>query len=231
MALSLWVLLTLPLVAQVSWSSLTGIASGRGAEGVRSLARNGAGFALGGPTATYSGNGQTNFWLVTINDVGEVVSQHSYYTGTEIFTNLNSIVATSDGGFVLAGQTGSGPDVLLARVNPSGDVVWGWRYGFGGSFQANKIIVTSDGGFAIAGQWKSSFALIKLASDGSVTFASRFQGTVTSTFNSAVDVLELSDGFLPDGQSARPRDSIGHPCAQDRHQRSVRLGESLRRRE
>ncbi|HTY42355.1 MAG TPA: S-layer homology domain-containing protein [Thermoanaerobaculia bacterium] len=195
------------LSAADSWVSLTGLSSGSGAEGVRSLVPIAGGYALGGPTTTYSVTGQTNysnFWLVTTDDLGNVTSQRSYYTGTEIFTNLNSILATSDGGFVLAGQTGSGPDVLLAKVDSSGAVAWSWRYGIGGSFQANKIIPTSDGGFAIAGQWKTSFALIKLASDGSVSFVSRFQGTVTSTDNAAVDVLELSDGFLLLGNQLDP---------------------------
>jgi len=206
-ALSLGVLLCVPLLGADSWASITGLSSGQGGEGVRSLVPIAGGYALGGPTTAFSITGQTNFsnfWLVTTDDLGNVTSQRSYYTGTEIFTNLNSIVATSDGGFVLAGQTGSGPDVLLTKVDSSGAVVWGWRYGIGGSFQANKIIATSDGGFAIAGQWKSSLALVKLASDGSVSFVSRFIGTVTSTFNSAVDVLELSDGYLLMGNQLDP---------------------------
>jgi S-layer homology domain len=203
-ALVLGALVCTPLFAVDSWSSITGLNSGQGGEGVRSLVPISGGYALAGPTMTYSGNSEPNFWLVTTDDLGNVTSQHSYYTGTEILTNLNSAVATSDGGFVLAGQTGSGYDVLLTKVDSSYDVVWGWRYGIGGSFAANKIINTSDGGFAIAGQWKTSMALIKLNSDGSVAFVSRFQGTVTSTDNEAVDVLEVSDGFLLLGNQLDP---------------------------
>ena len=194
------VLLSAPLAAADSWSSITGVSPGtNGYEGVRSLLAISGGYALGGPTTTYSVTGDlnfSNFWLVTTDELGNVTTQASYYTGSEIFTNLNSILATSDGGYVLAGQTGSGPDVLLAKVDSTGAVVWSWRYGFGGSFQANKIIATSDGGFAIAAQWASSFALVKLNSDGSVAFVSQFVGTDTSTFNSAVDVVEVSDGFV-----------------------------------
>ena len=154
----LWMALTIgfaaPLAAAAtdSWVSLTGASSGGdGGEGVRTLVPIPGGYALGGPTKSYSGNGQTNFWLVLTDGLGNVTSQRSYYTGTEIFTNLNSMVATSDGGFVLAGQTGSGSDVLLTKVDSSGAVKWGWRYGIGGSFLANKLIATSDGGFASRG--------------------------------------------------------------------------------
>ena len=198
----LWMALTIsfaaPLAAADSWVSITGVSTGTdGGEGVRSLVPIKGGYALGGPTTAYSGNGQANFWLVLTDDLGSVTSQRSYYTGTEIFTNLNSVVATSDGGFVMAGQTGSGSDVLLAKVDSSGAVEWGWRYGIGGAFLANKLIATSDGGFAFAGQWKSSFALVKLDSAGAVTFASRFGGTGSAgTYNSAVDVIEVSDGYL-----------------------------------
>ena len=100
----LWMALTIgfaaPLAAAAtdSWVSLTGASSGGdGGEGVRTLVPIPGGYALGGPTKSYSGNGQTNFWLVLTDGLGNVTSQRSYYTGTEIFTNLNSMVATSDG--------------------------------------------------------------------------------------------------------------------------------------
>ena len=70
-----------------------------------------------------------------------------------------SIQKISDGGYIVAGQTGGGygqTDFLVIRLDGAGNVKWQKTYG-GTSFEsAFSIQQTSDGGFIVAGNSKSN---------------------------------------------------------------------------
>lgn len=84
-----------------------------------------------------------------------------------------SIIATSDGNYVIAGYSGSNDndvpattgmhDFYISKINGNGDILWSRNYGFMSHDHAHKIIQTSDGGFFVAGY--ADYAGI----DGSVT--------------------------------------------------------------
>lgn len=82
----------------------------------------------------------------------------------------NAVVATSDGGCLVAGLTNStdingysgSSDVLLAKLSSSGDVQWIRAIGTSASEQASKLIKTSDGGFALCGYSNEHMLVIKL---------------------------------------------------------------------
>jgi len=87
----------------------------------------------------------------------------------------NSVQQTSDGGYIIAGTTGSHgageSDVWLIKTNASGDTTWSRTFG-GTNDDAGKLVQqTSDGGYIVAG-WTSSYSsvpegiwLLKLAGD------------------------------------------------------------------
>ena len=76
----------------------------------------------------------------------------TYGNGKEVG---NSLVETSDGGFAVAGDTGSfgagGSDFWLVKTDSNGNMEWNRTYGGAEDESAKAVIKTSDGGFAMAG--------------------------------------------------------------------------------
>ncbi len=66
-----------------------------------------------------------------------------------------SSVATSDGGYALAGSTtsfGAGnDDAWLVKTDAFGNMEWNQTYGGAGYDGAYSVVATSDGGYALAG--------------------------------------------------------------------------------
>jgi hypothetical protein len=65
------------------------------------------------------------------------------------------IVALADGGFAVAGYTGSKgageADMWVLRLDESGNVVWDQTFGGAERDSAKSIVALADGGFAVAG--------------------------------------------------------------------------------
>jgi hypothetical protein len=128
------------------------------------------GFLLGGYSESgVSGNktsqnfGLGDFWLVRIDAAGEKVWEASY--GGSGDEGIFSIHQTSDGGFILGGDSDSPPggnktsahhggkDFWIVRIDPLGNKLWDRSYG-GTEHDADYNLVvrqTPDGGYIIAG--------------------------------------------------------------------------------
>ena len=77
------------------------------------------------------------------------------YGGTEI-DQAFSLVATSDGGYAIAGSTsssGAGQDFWLVKTDAFGNMQWNKTYGGTGADVARSLVATPDGGYAIAGTY------------------------------------------------------------------------------
>jgi len=106
-----------------------------------------------------------------------------------------ALVATSDGGYAIAGSTSSfgvgEPDewgnipynMWLVKTDEFGNVAWNRTYGGLGSEGASSLVVTSDGGYAIAG----GGLLVKTDEFGSMEWNQTFDGY-------AYSLVETSDG-------------------------------------
>jgi hypothetical protein len=76
------------------------------------------------------------------------------YSGVAYF---NSIQEMSDGGYILAGDTGSWDgsttsDILVLKVNSNGDKEWAKAFGRNGSYNGVPVVQsTNDGGYFVAG--------------------------------------------------------------------------------
>jgi hypothetical protein len=112
-----------------------------------------------------------------------------------------SVVATSDGGYAVAGYTysyGAGnSDFWLVKTDASGTAIWNQTYGGTGSEWGSSLIQTSDGGYAVAGSTLSFGAgssdvwLVKTDSIGNMQWNQTYGGT---DFDYGYSVVQTSDG-------------------------------------
>lgn len=132
--------------------------------------------------AKYNSSGSVEW----IRDYGEGKS-YSDYLKSANFNRIYSLVQTDDGGFALAGTTGSygaiGYDFWLVKTDSNGKAQWNSTYGGADSDQAYSIIKTYDGGYALAGWTRSfnfnsglDFYLVKVNSAGAMQWDQVYGG-------------------------------------------------------
>jgi hypothetical protein len=111
---------------------------------------NDGGYALAGYTQTEEN--KKDFFLVKTDSAGN--KQWSQTYGTESDDIAYSVVQTQDGGYALAGYSGSvfASDFWLVKTDSAGNMQWNQRYG--GPYPdlgAYSVVQTDDGGYALAG--------------------------------------------------------------------------------
>jgi hypothetical protein len=122
---------------------------------IRSLVETSdGGYALAGWTTSFGAEGD-DFWLVKIDAYGNVEWSQTYGRGRS--DRAYALVATSDGGYAIAGETISNNygvphwDFWLVKTDANGDMEWNRTYGKGAGENAYALVETSDGGYALAG--------------------------------------------------------------------------------
>jgi type II secretory pathway pseudopilin PulG len=117
----------------------------------------------------------------------------------------HSIQQTSDGGYIVAGESAS--DFLIVKLNSSGNIQWAKTIGGTDYDYAYSIQQTSDGGYMVAG-WSyissiyADFLIIKLDSLGNIQWewAKTIDG---SGYDEAFSIQQTSDGgYIVAGSSA-----------------------------
>ena len=113
----------------------------------------------------FAGNhGQQDMWVMRLTNTGNLIWQK--LLGGSSADQALSIIATSDGGSIIAGISRSNDgdvsgnhgdaDCWIVKLNTTGDITWQKSFGGSGFEYANSIAVTSDGGFIIAGPTESN---------------------------------------------------------------------------
>jgi len=121
-------------------------------------------------------------------------------------SSVQAVVQTADGGYTLAGNTGSfgagGLDGYLVKTDSNGNMEWNQTYGGTSSEVACDLVKTMDGGYALAGQTNSfgaggpDFWLVKTDSVGNVVPGFKFGLAWTdSTANSLTLYKGLNDSY------------------------------------
>ncbi len=100
-----------------------------------------------------------------------VTGWNQIYRGTAFLDYGQSVIQTSDGGYAIAGYTGSYEpleiDALLIKTDSEGNQLWNKTYGETIVDLAYSVVQTSpDGGYAIAGYKAEGAWLIKTDADG-----------------------------------------------------------------
>lgn len=188
------------------------------------------GYILGGYTASEAGGdvsqaqkGQNDYWIVKTDPNG--IKQWDARFGGDKKDQLQSLVQTSDGGFLLAGTSYSNANGDKTQMtNGSGDFwivktdvngVKQWDAGFGGDSTdyCNAIISTLDGGFLIGGysysgisgdksqrvRGESDYWVVKIDGEGLKQWEKTFGGIGADVLTSIIQSYD--GGYLLAGYS------------------------------
>lgn len=145
------------------------------------------GYIIAGLTASFGG-GEADMYLVKTDENGnELWSKTFGGIGPD---EAETIQETSDGGFIIAGCTGSfgagGYDMYVVKTDSQGNLVWSSAFGGTDSDKAAAVQETSDGGFVVAGNsfpWPPEYSLIphinlylvKADSEGTLVWEKTFE--------------------------------------------------------
>jgi hypothetical protein len=113
----------------------------------------------------FSGNhGQQEMWVIRLTSTGNFLWQK--LLGGSNADEAHSIIATSDGGSIIAGLSRSNngdvsgnhgdADCWIVKLNTTGDITWQKSFGGSGFEYGKSIAATSDGGFIVAGYTESN---------------------------------------------------------------------------
>jgi len=141
------------------------------------------GYIVAGYTNSYT-HGNNDFAIYRLNSSGNKVWFKHYGGANNDYGH--SIQQTSDGGYIVAGEThsysyGSG-DFAIYKLNSSGNKVWFKHYGGTSSDYGYSIQQTSDGGYIVAGYTNSytyggyDFAIYRLNSNGNKLWFKHYGG-------------------------------------------------------
>jgi len=126
------------------------------------------GFAVGGSSESLDGdltsnNGNSDFWIVRLDGQGNLLWETSL--GGSDADIAFSIQQTTDGGFIVSGQSESSDgnvsgnkgnsDFWIVKLNGQGSLLWETNFGGNRGDEANSIQQTADGGFIVVGNSRS----------------------------------------------------------------------------
>ncbi len=155
------------------------------------------GYIVAGSAETW-GTGETDFWLVKTDSAGHQQWNRTY--GKYYLNWAYSVQQTSDGGYVVTGETNSNlakSDLWLVKTDSSGNEQWNKTYGGTGNDWANSVQQTPDNGYIIAGGTNSSgrggydFWLVKTDSAGNEQWDKTYGGIHDED---AFSIQQTSDG-------------------------------------
>jgi hypothetical protein len=160
------------------------------------------GYAIAASTDTYA-DGYDDFWLIKTDASGNVQWSKTY--GSPDDDVPSSLVATSDGGYAIAGITWSSPavapvDMYLVKTDANGNMQWSKTYGGALWEECSSVVETSDGGYAMTGSTtsfgpgdRSDVYLVKTDSSGNMQWNKTYGGDSITTNDSGSSVIQTSD--------------------------------------
>ena len=158
------------------------------------------GYVLAGYTSSFGAGGR-DAWLVKTDATGTMEWNQTYGgTGNDM---AFSLVATSDGGYALAGtwrSDASDFDFWLVKTDEFGSMEWNKTYGGTNDDVAFSLVATSDGGYALAGyatflgEGSEDVWLVKTDANGNMEWNNTYGGGHPWWNDEAYSLVETSDG-------------------------------------
>ncbi|PKD43470.1 InlB B-repeat-containing protein [Rhodohalobacter barkolensis] len=177
------------------------------------------GYILTGNTRSNDGDfsgmnkGSNDIIVMKLSSNGDIQWNNSY-GGSESDMG-NSIIQTTDGGYVLTGFIGSNDgdfsgmnrgsnDIFVMKLSSNGDIQWNNTFGGSGSEGGQDIIQTTDGGYILTGSTGSNdgdfsdmnrgpndIFVMKLSSNGDIQWNKTYGG---SGNDGGSDIIQIADG-------------------------------------
>jgi hypothetical protein len=178
-----------------------------------------------GAEKSEASRGGLDYWVVKISSDG--TKQWDKTIGGNRIEFVRSILSTSDGGYIITGDSSSGIggdkseakrgsyDVWIVKIDSNGTKQWDKRYGGTGWEVSGEIIPALDGGYLIGGftgsdkngdvseeskGGESDAWLIKIANDGTKQWDKRYGGNDSEGLGSIIPTLD--GGYLLGGGSS-----------------------------
>jgi hypothetical protein len=136
----------------IQWAKTYG---GKGSERASSVRQTAdGGYIVAGYTDSF-GAGEKDIFLIKTDANGNIIWAKTY--GGEFDDKASSVQQTSDGGYIVAGYTGSFGDgdwnIFLIKTDAKGNIQWAKTYGETDTIdrEAYSVQQTSDGGYILAG--------------------------------------------------------------------------------
>ena len=205
----------------VSWQKTYGGSEDDGAYFIEQTLDKG--FIVAGFTQSF-GAGGTDFWVLKLDGSGDITWQKTY--GGSDLDNISSIQKTSDGGYIMAGNTysfGTGDcDAWVLKLDGSGNVSWQKTYGGSDWDEAVAILQTADGGYILAGDTSSfnngALWVLKLDGSGNISWQKAYGDSyswpesarsIQKTSDGGYIVVAATPGYFPEGIWIFKLDSYG----------------------
>jgi len=141
-------------------------------------------------------------WVMKLDSDGNIEWQKAY--GGSVYYGAHRIEQTQDGGYIVVGTIGLGPDTndaWVMKLDSEGNIEWQKAYGGNQDDLISSIEQTSDGGYIMAGEtntdysdWISDLLVVKLDSEGNIQWQKAYGGNERDIANS---ILQTSDsGYI-----------------------------------
>lgn len=168
-----------------------------------------AGYTYSDKTGDVGANhGNMDAWVVKLAADGQIVWDTTI--GSISHEAIQSIAATSDGGYLLAGtsyEQDPDGDFLVVKLNAGGGTVWSKTYGGSANDAANAITASPDGGCVVTGYTLSNdgqvsghhgdydYWVVKLDASGSIVSGSSWAKTLGgSDYDEPTSVITTPEG-------------------------------------
>ncbi|MCA6066050.1 T9SS type A sorting domain-containing protein [Chryseobacterium sp. RG1] len=166
------------------------------------------GYIVAGETQSTNGDvtgnhGSSDYWIIKLNSSGNLQWQKTY--GGSANDIARSIRQTTDGGYIVAGETSStngdvtgnhgSSDYWIIKIDSLGNLQWQKTFGGTADDKAQDIEQTADNGYIIAGFATSNngnvvgnhgsydYWIIKLTSTGDIQWQKSFGGSAVDRAN------------------------------------------------
>lgn len=212
-----WIL-KLDASGNIQWQKVYG--TGTTSDSARCIQQTSdGGYIVAGLTFLSTSGANADIWVFKLDDRGNIKWQKTVvdkvYKGGGGYEYARSVQETSDGGFIITGNSGcignNPPNFWVLKFDSGGDLLWQKAYDNDGIIDewANSIQQTSDDGYIVAGRThtktngqtdaKVVYAILKLDSNGAIQWQKLYE---RSGYAEARSIQQTSDGgYIVTGMS------------------------------